>query len=674
MIRVLSALLFAAAALGESAGRLCIAENNAITCNAAQPTFKVAPVANVRQFLWTDSRGAEIAIGTIPAQATTVDVETLPRKALLSITPIDVPVTLKAVLDETTSWNWTLSNPAAIRAIRLPREIRGLVISAPRHRPVTFSIAVNAGNRLALGRAELERLDMLTGRVVLAGGDTPLNTAAIETADGRFLGNTDPNGIFEVDIDGALAANWPAALHVRASGYGTKILPLAAIPQRRRWERVELTRGGSVEVSLNSEEEIALELRRHRGGGPDDWEIAGRAIAEESKATFNDLDPGNYLLTCAGKGPLEQLAVEVTVRAAEVTKTSVEIERVPIRISVKHGSTTITDATIGIDFRNRWNASVRAPYEGVLWQRGMLTAFVEIPERGVYPSRKSVEGTSDVDWTVTIPDRAIHGRVRDRSRLQPVANAVVVLDRDGNLRTARTDSAGAYRFEFLEPGTFSVRVLATERLLASASQANLGENDRARQVDFELTAATLATVRFVTAAGQPAANAKVYDESQPDVLFKTDEKGEIVLRLGEGETRRIIAVPWQGAFTVVNVTARNDATEPVIVPFAEGPVQMTVSAKDEGGQPIGGVWFQLRYNGHDLPTEVVQWIAARDGNQLATGPDGVAVLSGMPLGVYDLWPVTTPRQARAEMPTSRAPVRFSAQPGDNPVKLTFTRW
>jgi Carboxypeptidase regulatory-like domain len=371
---------------------------------------------------------------------------------------------------------------------------------------------------------------------------------------------------------------------------------------------------------------------------------------------------------------LEQLAVDVTVRAAEVTKTAVEIAPVPIRISVKHGTAAIADAKLAIDYKNRWNASVSAPYEGTLWQRGTLTAFVEVPDRGVYPSRKSVEGTADVDWTVTIPDRAIHGRVRDRSRLQAVADAVVVLDHDGSLRTARTDRTGAYRFDLLESGTFTVRVLATERLLASASQANLGENDRVRQVDFELPAATLATVRFVTAAGQPAANAKVYDESQPDVLFKTDDKGEIVLRLGEGETRRIIAVPWQGAFSVVNVTARNDANEPVIVPLTEGPAQMTVSAKDEGGQPIGGVWFQLRYNGHDLPTEVVQWIAARDGNQLATGSDGVAVLTGMPLGVYDLWPVTSPRQARAEMPTSRAPVRFSAQPGDNPVKLTFTRW
>lgn len=666
----LAAVFATALAAGDllaAAGTACILPS--AECIAAEQTFAVAAADHERQFVWIDASRAELTFGTIAAGVSKVDAgASESRRLFLSLASGEFPITLTAG-----KWTFILTEPAAIRVVRVPRALTSLVVSAPRHRPVTLAIDKNAGDRIALGRIELQRYPTLAGRVVIAKSATPVVAASIESASGALLAQTAADGTFEIDIDAALAETWPTALHVSAAGYGRKLLPLADAPQPRQWSRVELTRGGAVRIRLNDERaepaEVALELRRQLEQGA--WESVGRNVttAGAEPLLFSDLDPGKYVLTSSGREPLAQLATDVEVRAGEITDAAVDIAPIPVRIAVTHRGRNVENATLSISFNNRWSADVTARdgvYEGPLWQRGDLGAYAIIPESAAYWSRKSVESGSKVDWQIVVPDRSIHGRIRDRATGAPLPGIEVDLLRDGSGSTVTTDAAGAYRFDFLETGPVTVRV-GTPNHLPAASQVQLGEQDHLRKVDFDLVPAVPTRIRFLMPDGSPAANARIYDPRLGG--GESDEAGEVILPLAEGETRRLIAVPWQGAFTIFTATAQD---QPLVVQFQHGPAKLAISAKDEASQPIAGLRFRVRYNGQDLPDDVLYWLAARDGNRVETGSDGVSILTGLPVGVYELWPVVSLRSNSAS--PAAAPVRLAAQAGDNPVRLTFTRW
>jgi hypothetical protein len=677
----------------ETTGRVCIApvgsaEYDSADCDPADHIFRVDPVSFERRFVWYETRGTEVAVGTILSQSSVVDIDALRlRKAFISVSPVEPGVAVTFVAKSSSIeglvWKWTAVDPKLIRLVRLPRDVTSLTLSSPRHRPV--NLVIQDQDLVALGRANLQRYEMLSGRIVEADTDTPLLAGRVESPDGWLLAETDSNGSFEIDIDAELASKWPTALHVRVAGHGAKVLALAEIPQPRRWNRIELLPGGGVRVQLSElteldpSDDIILELRLHRGGAPDSWETVGRAVTKPNgtPALFLELDPGKYVLTCAGQGPLEQIARDIHVKSGVITDIDLDIRPVDLRISVNHGGNLVAGAKIDIDFKNQWTASFTAPsgvFEGQAWQRGEFAVFVSVPDGAGFSATKSIAGDTRVEWVVAIPDRVVQGRIRERGTGKPIFDAVVVLNRERSKQVVRSDESGAYRFDFQESGPLVIRAILADRYLPGATELILLESDRVRKVDFDLAPAVRTRVKFVMGSGQPAAMAKVYDQTESDVLFRTDEAGEIVLRLREDEVRRVIVVPWRGAFAIVNVASQKQQHEPVIVRLSEGPAKLIISARDEDGQPISGISFEVRYNGEDVPTDVLQWIAARDGNQLSTGVDGKTVLAGMPLGTYELWPVTSARNSRSGIPSSLAPVRFAAHSGENPVTLTFTRW
>lgn len=674
--RVALCLILAAPLLAGTKGRVCFLDS-ADACADSGRVISIEPAEKARTFVWTDDKSAEVVFGTVPAGATKIDADSgAVRKVFVSIAgaAADVPVTLRLSSNDRT-WAWAIADPTSLRLVRAPRDISRLVIEAPRHRPLEFAIA--EGEKVVLGQAQLQRYDTLAGRVVQSGTDNPVIGARIEASDGAVIADTDANGAFDVDIDAQLAGKWPAALHVRAPARGTKVLPLPSNPQSRRWDRIELSQGGGVRIAIDDREkaiagDVAIELRRHRGGAPDAWETVARAAVDPSEGpvVFEDLDAGSYVLLGSGKTPTEQIAVDIEVKAGETTDAKLDIRPVKVRISVEHSGEPIAGAKVAIDFRNRWTAAVTTaaePQEATFWQRGSLFAFASLPGRGSFSSRKTIESDGDADWRIVIPDRTLQGVVRERGSRKPVAGATVILDRGSSKRVVRTDSAGAFTFDFLTPGAVTLRYLANDNYLAAAVEVTLLESDRLRRADLEVSPAILTKVRFVSPSGAPAANAKVYDPVQPDIAFQTDAAGELVLRLGAEETRRVFIVPWKGAFSVANVTARADT----VVQLPDGPATLTLTATEEGGKPISGIWFRGRFNGQELPPTVLEWIAARDGAPLATGSDGTTILTGMPLGLYELWPV---QRQQAGKPAASAPIRLAAQPGDNPVRLTFTRW
>jgi Carboxypeptidase regulatory-like domain len=633
-------------------------------CTPATRVFTVAPAEPARTFVWRDE--TELVFGTIPPRAARVDVDAIGgRRVFLTIVAHEVPVTLAAG-----QWTWTLADASSLRVVRVPREASSLVVSAPRHRPARFDLATD---RLALGRITLQRYETLEGRVVEGTSAVPVAGARITNAAGEELAVTDASGTFEIDIDARMAEAWPAALHVSAAGYGKKMLPLAEAPRPRQWNRVELSRGGGIRVRVQHDDaeergEVVLELRRKNGKG---WETVARGVTTlgAEPVAFDELDPGAYVLTCTGRAPLAQLARDVEIRAGDLSEAVVRIEPVPLRIEVSHRGQPVA-ANLRVHFGGRWDAQLTAAggvFEGELWQPGALAASVSVGERGSFMAHKSIEG--EAEWRIEVPDRTIRGRVIDRATGAPLAGVAVDLIHDGGGKTVETDAGGAYAFDFLEPGRFMVTATAPGRLAAEA-EILLGEHDRMKLADLRLAASVQTRIRFVAPDGRPAAKTKVHDVAR-DRFGETDDSGEIVLELAKDETRRLFAVPWRGAFAIVDVTAQTDRSEPLLVRFEDGPSTLTISAKDDSGKPISALRYRLRYNGQDLPEDVLAWLAARDGNRWQTSSDGVSILAGLPVGVYELWPVTSPRATTTH---GAAPVRVAVQAGDNPVKLTFTRW
>jgi hypothetical protein len=348
---------------------------------------------------------------------------------------------------------------------------------------------------------------------------------------------------------------------------------------------------------------------------------------------------------------------------------------------VRLGDELLHDGIVGLQFPEGPKANAEFPigadghFSGVLWEAGKHSASVRSSTLGGGPViLDSPElGDDPSVWDVRLPKRMIHGRVYDAETNEPLGNKEVSLRFSFNKvvgsMSFRTDDAGSYSYLALHDGSYDFSVQLPEYVPMSYT-VEMKESDESKVVDFALSKGIVTTIALVSSDGRPLPGASVLEGVARDGhnavnYFSTDVEGLLTLHVQKGESRTLYALPRQGSFAILKVTASDDGKmQRSVVPPPVGSLHILLKDSD-GKQTHGNV--VMRFNGEWLPAPAVMRLPH------SWEPDGPTI-SGLPAGLYELWAVPVggtilQQAAETTAPPNRAPVRVGLSGGVEDVTL-----
>jgi Carboxypeptidase regulatory-like domain len=550
-----------------------------------------------------------------------------------------------------------------------------LTVAAEGYKKVETALAAaNAGT------IYLHRLPVISGSVTAAVTGTPLGRAEIFLPSGKLLATTDQSGRFRVPVDGP----WPLRLRVEAFGRAShvanvpKVIADVDLP-------IVLSTGGSVVVTLApplGKEAVKWEARRIIEDTKDEKVRAGEIPAGQSTATVEGLDAGLYRIVLLGEGPLQRMAVPVRVVDGTSVDATVQIKPARLELEVLRAGQPYGGAEVEVIFRDgaaNWRSKVSVGEEGrkaeEIWQRGDYLAGVSS-----WSDFRRLDGDGTIEWKLDIPDRIIRGRVTDATTGLPLANANVTLEamsgEGRNTTGARSGPDGSYEFKMVRSGSYvlGAKVDGYDELWTPATP--LAEETVVESRDLVLHLASGPVVRAVNAAGMPMPSVLVFVVTPTGVRVAgvTKDDGRLPLAIDPDERGIAYVVPRSGSFGMARFApASESGSQDVVVTVRDGNAALEVQAASTDGDPIGGVSYMMRVDGILMPLEVRQALSQYQGLPATSDAAGRLLLSNIPPGRYEIWPLAS--RADFDAITSGtpppAPLNVTLTPGHHVAKLTF---
>jgi len=495
---------------------------------------------------------------------------------------------------------------------------------------------------------EVRPAPRVSGRVIDRAGN-PIAGARI-AAGAKVLARTDASGRF------AFAVPATENILIEATPYASRTVHLD--PSSYTLGDVALLRAGSVSVDtskIRGLRELTLVPLQHRR----DPARTLRRKASGSVTLFTGLEPGNYLLTARGAGPLQQKSQLVEVGEGAMQQVAMTIDRMPISGYVFLGREPLPHADVQIiGPGGAWEGHVRTDaegeYAGELWQVGPMQAVVTSPKLTTeflsgHRSHEALQREA-VEWHIAVPDRKIVGRVVD-DRGNAVAKAPLSIEvEDGEVRSRiniLADSSGAFEYAPARSGRYSIEATPRQHLKPAPLQFELRDDDPNKRVEIVMERGAEVRVRVTREDGTPIADALIADGvtedgSKPLVRHRTNAAGEATLRGRPGDAKTIYVIPPQGSFAVAHLTLDPETLAQgadVVVP--EPKSALVIRTRDESGAALGGIQFAVRYNGELLPPAILLLIRSLQHVDYRTTAAGEARIHGLPSGMYELWAYRT---------------------------------
>ena len=530
----------------------------------------------------------------------------------------------------------------------------------------------------------LERLPVLSGVVRDAQASTPLAGADILLPDETILATTDENGRFRVAVE----QKWPSAVRVNAPGRAAKLVPVPKIVADTELT-IAVSRGGTIALKVApplGEEPLKWEVRHADAGQNAVAERKGSLAAGQTESAIEALDPGAYHVVVMGEGPLQRIAVPVTVRDGEISSAEARIEPAVVEFEIRFGDGPLGNATADIRFGDRlWQSSVTTDADGrateEIWQRGRYAATVQrLPEVRASVARREIAKDGVNSWTIVVADRKLVGRVTDDDG-RPISGASVFL-RATNVESStvgmrlETRADGKFEFSALPEGTYRLSVSheAYQTLETPAFPVVAETRNETRDLVLKRTAGREA--RVVTPRGAPVPNAAVFVSTQNGsrTVGFTDEQGRLPLPLSAHEAGLVFVLPRTGSIAMARFQALAEASHGhVEVRVPDGTASLEVRATSTEGEAIGGLSFLIAMDGVLLPPEVLTGLANYQGLPLKTSGDGRLTLTRLPPARYEVWPLTNRADYEAVRSAAPppAPVNILLTPGHHTARLEF---
>jgi hypothetical protein len=552
-----------------------------------------------------------------------------------------------------------------------------LTIFAPGHRSTTRRIVAAAGETVALGAITIPPLPRILGRVIANGA--PVTNATIRTTEPPNEVCTGKDGRFALEVTSLR----PKFLIVEAPRLGTRTVDVPQTNNDSTLPPIELEPPSSVDVTVRrpagSREPLDV-LVGVKGRGAMYW-LARRTLGpRQSKATFDALAPGSYTLLVRGKEALQQLASTVVIGRDDHRKTTMVIEPMTIEAQVLVGGEPLPNATaMLLDTEDstmaRFTTDAGGRWRGEAWQRGHYVVRVTAPGMTISTTKATFDRPH---VTIDLPALVVRGRVLDAKSGAPIPSAALSLRTHWEEQSATApltaDGEGRFVFRGVQPGQQRLNVRAPGYLLHEDLEFDLAADASPRELEVRLDPGVRKEIAVRDGRGAPIARANVLcgDGERIRSFATTDEEGRALAPLPrEGCT--LYVIPDGASFALTRVTRamlEEQAVLPVLLAQTTG--RLEVVTQTEQGAPVGGVRLLVRYNGEVVPPEVVRALERAQGLAFRTDDGGVATLPALPLGMYELWPYRTEREAAnilAAASMLEAPIQLNLKSGDNRVSV-----
>jgi len=557
-----------------------------------------------------------------------------------------------------------------------------VVIEAPRHR--RWQQRLRAEEPAKTVAARLEPLPSISGRVITRQGNDPIGGAAIEVDD-EVIATADASGVFSFDAD---PEKWPASIRVHAGGYGAAIV---AIPRSRVSASlldIELAKGASVALTMDRSETIRgieVELYKRRLDRRDPKPIKSMGLADDvSSVRFDELEPGDYVVTIKGPSPAARFGKKITVKSGEMTDVTASLRPMKLTIGAVFAGEPLSGAQVHLsNYDGLWKEDLTLDEDGRLelttWQLGQMSALVmdEGTMTSPYFEKRSLEADDETEWVIRVSSRELAGAVLDSASGKPIPNANVALRTSGGTTTRAADASGRFRFTAVASGRHTL-MAAAEGYGPAEVQYTYLETASQFEKNIELDPAGGRRVVVRDASGRPIGGAAVLHFAGLTLAGQrfTDETGRVTIPIREGEIHDLFVIPRDGSFGIATLRAASAGDRgDVTVTLQEARSTIVIRSETSDHEPIPDVWVVMRYNGTPIPFEVQQMLAQMQGATPVSGADGRIVLRQLPGGYYEFWPVGSAAEMHRLMIGlgSDAPVKLAARAGMNTATLTFAK-
>ena len=647
-------------------GRLCLSDLKVSvtegTCRKVSgSTFEVEPAANPRHFLWLSPDGKTVQIGTVPSDATTVDLQSKDeREVKLQLRGDPTrgwPAGTELLVSrKEMQWRFNLSEAEAVRMERLivPAGQYALEARTEHHRPIRARIDVTTAGQ-DLSRVRFAPLPRVHGKVV----DTeakPIGYATVALPDGSLCTTSDEQGAFLCE----LPERSPHLVVIHASGYGSRELKVDSTRNYIDLGTIRMSKGLVLSVKISADDPDSKPVKATLLSDlPEEYEhtLLKTAALEpgQDQIRYENLSAGRYILLLAGTEALERLTTAIEIAESQENAAVVKIEPFQLKGRFLFGDEPVRRGkleVIGPDHAWREQLAVAADgsFGGTMWQRGSLTALAHAEANMSELVHSPALGTDPSTWEIRIRNRAIIGKVIDASSKTPVAGARIGLmanfDRSedgggGNLHSSVSVAPdSSFRILASRSGKYQLTTTAPG-YTPKVMEITVGADDADKSVDVAMDRGVERVLEIVTSSGAPIPEAMVMegvrDEVNPQVIQKAGADGKYNLRGLPGETRLLYIIPPAGSFAVARVQMHREGqpAEPlrVVIPPVAGEIH--VRAIDPDDQPAPAR-ILLRYNGEFVPPAILRFVTS---GILSTNRSGDGVLARLPAGAYELWAV-----------------------------------
>ena len=244
----------------------------------------------------------------------------------------------------------------------------------------------------------------------------------------------------------------------------------------------------------------------------------GAWTTKRPQIVIDNLEPGHYLLTFHGDGPLQTYAVPVTVDAGSETAVPISITSTIVDLQVLSGDKPPPNAVVRFEHSvYLWKGTIDCDDQGKstteLWQGGKFWILTQSKGIVVDGQLQTLAGDRERDSVeIHLPAHSLRGDVVDAGSGAAISEANISLEVAGKgVRNLVSDHDGVFEFEAVQEGRHVLRAYKKGYRTDRSTALTVSPQDTDLEHTIALTSeAAMREARLIDVSGHPVPGADAF--------------------------------------------------------------------------------------------------------------------------------------------------------------------